>query len=140
MKSIKIDLSEKLSEIIIVPVADYHWADPQSDHKKIMEDIAFIRDTENVFCVLNGDLMDCAIASSIGDTYAATLSPMDELRVCEELFAPIAHKILCVVPGNHERRHYKTNGIDLTRLMCRQLALRIDTLQPRRSYSFASAS
>ena len=123
MKSIKIDLSEKLTEIIIVPVADYHWADPQSDHKKIMEDIAYIRDTENVFCVLNGDLMDCAIASSIGDTYAATLSPMEELRVCEELFAPIAHKILCVVPGNHERRHYKTNGIDLTRLMCRQLGI-----------------
>ena len=123
MKPIKIDLSETFKEIEIMPVADYHWADPHSDHAKIMEDIAYIRDHENCFCVLNGDLMDCAIASSIGDTYGATLSPMDELKVCMELFAPIADKILCVVPGNHEARHYRTNGIDLTELMCRQLGL-----------------
>lgn len=123
MKPIRIDLSENFKEIEIIPVADYHWADPNSDHEKIMADIAYIRDRENCFCVLNGDLMDCAIASSIGDTYGATLSPMEELRVCMDLFEPIASKILCVVPGNHESRHYRTNGIDLTELMCRQLGI-----------------
>ena len=123
MKPIKIDLSENFKEIEIMSVADYHWADPNSDHDKIMEDIAYIRDRENCFCVLNGDLMDCAIASSIGDTYGATLSPMEELKACTELFAPIAHKVLCVVKGNHEARHYRTNGIDLTELMCRQLGI-----------------
>lgn len=123
MKAIKVDLSETLTEIDILPVADYHWADPQSDHGKIMQDIEYIRDHDNVFCILNGDLMDCAIASSIGDTYGSTVSPMEELRICTELFKPIAHKILCVVPGNHERRHYKTNGIDLTELMCCQLGI-----------------
>ena len=123
MKPIKIDLSEELTEIEIMPVADYHWADPNSDHDKIMEDIAYIRDHDNVFAILNGDLLDCAIASSIGDTYGATVSPMQELSECVRLFQPIAHKILCIVPGNHERRHYKTNGIDLTELMCRQLGI-----------------
>lgn len=123
MKPIRIDLSEYLKEIEILPVADYHWADPRSDHAKIAEDIAYIRDNENVYAVLNGDLMDCAIASSIGDTYGATASPMDELRTCVELFKPIAHKVLCVLPGNHEARHYRTNGLDLTELMCRQLGI-----------------
>ena len=41
--------------------------------------------------------------------------------MCEEIFAPIAHKVICVVPGNHEERHFKTNGIDVTRLFCREL-------------------
>lgn len=123
MKSIRIDLSEEMRELEILPVADYHWADPNSDHDKILADIKYIKEHPNVYCVLNGDLMDCAIASSIGDTYGATLSPMDELKVCMELFAPIADKILCVVPGNHEARHYRTNGIDLTELMCRQLGI-----------------
>ena len=123
MKAIRIDLSEELKDMEILPVADYHWADPNSDHDKILADIKCIKEHPNVYCVLNGDLMDCAIASSIGDTYGATLSPMDELKVCMELFAPIADKILCVVPGNHEARHYRTNGIDLTELMCRQLGL-----------------
>ena len=123
MKPIKVDLSENLTSVDVVPVADYHWADPSSDHDKIMADIAYIRDNENVYCILNGDLMDCAIASSIGDTYGAALSPMDELKVCVDLFKPIAHKILCVVPGNHEARHYRTNGIDITALMCQQLGI-----------------
>lgn len=123
MKAIKVDLPESLREIEIMPVADYHWADPNSNHDKIMRDIAYIREHENCYCVLNGDLMDCAIASSIGDTYGATLSPMDELKACVDLFAPIANKILCVVPGNHEARHYRTNGLDLTELMCRQLGI-----------------
>ena len=123
MKAIKIDLPEIVTSIDVLPVADYHWADPNSNHDKIMEDIAYIRDNEDVYCVLNGDLMDCAIASSIGDTYGATLSPMDELKACVDLFKPIAHKILCVVPGNHEARHYRTNGIDMTSLMCDQLGI-----------------
>lgn len=123
LKAIKIDLSEELKEIEIMPVADYHWADPNSDHGKIVRDIEYIRTHDNVYCVLNGDLMDCAIASSIGDTYGSTATPMDELRACVELFKPIAHKCLCVVPGNHEARHYRTNGIDLTELMCRQLGI-----------------
>ena len=123
MKPIKIDLSSEFKEIEIMPVADYHWADPNSDHDKIMEDLKYIEEHDNCFAILNGDLMDCAISSSIGDTYGATLSPMEELRECVKLFQPIAQKILCVVPGNHERRHYKTNGIDLTELMCRQIGV-----------------
>ena len=123
MKAVKIELSEELKEIEILAVADYHWADPNSDHDRISKDIKYIEEHDNVFCVLNGDLMDCAIASSVGDTYGATLTPMDELRVCVEMFKPIAHKILCVVPGNHEMRHYRTNGVDMTMLMCQQLGI-----------------
>lgn len=123
MKAVKIELSEELKEIEILAVADYHWADPNSDHDRIRKDIKYIEEHDNVFCVLNGDLMDCAIASSVGDTYGATLTPMDELRVCVEMFKPIAHKILCVVPGNHEMRHYRTNGVDMTMLMCQQLGI-----------------
>ena len=125
MKPIKIDLPKDLTEAEIVAVADYHWADPNSDHERILEDIKYIAEHDNVFCVLNGDIMDCAIASSIGDTYSSTLSPMDELRVCVELFKPLAEKgkILCILKGNHEARHYRTNGIDLTEIMARQLGI-----------------
>ena len=125
MKPIKIDLSKDLTEAEIVAVADYHWADPNSDHARILEDIKYIAEHDNVYCVLNGDIMDCAIASSIGDTYSSTLSPMDELRVCVELFKPLAEKgkILCILKGNHEDRHYRTNGIDLTEIMARQLGI-----------------
>jgi len=123
MKPIKVDLSADLKEIKVVPVSDYHFADPHSDHKKILEEIEYIKKNDDVFFTIQGDILDCAIASSIGDTYSAQYSPMDELRVCEELFAPIAHKCLCIVQGNHELRHYKSNGIAMAQLMAKQLKI-----------------
>ena len=99
-----------------------------------MDDIAYIRDTPNVFCVLNGDLMNCAIKSAISNCYAP-ISPMQELEKCVEIFAQIAHKVVCVVPGNHEERHFRTNGIDVTRLFCQQLGIE-DRYSPTVAFVF----
>lgn len=135
MVVIKRDIPGDFEEIVLYPIADTHWADPNSNHKRIMQDIAYIRDTPNVFCVLNGDLMNCAIRSSISDCYSETLSPMQELAKCVEIFSPIADKVVCVVPGNHEERHYKTNGIDITRLFCQQLGIE-DRYSPTVAFVF----
>jgi hypothetical protein len=67
--------------------------------------------------------MDTAIASSIGDTYAANLMPMEQLNHCVKIFEPIKDKILAVLPGNHENRVYKSDGVDITEIMCAQLGI-----------------
>lgn len=125
MKSIRADLSENFKELELIAFSDWHWSDPHSNHETIKRDIDYVLNKDNAFCVLNGDLMDCAIASSVGDTYGAILSPMDELQVCVDLFKPLVErgKVLCVLKGNHEARHYRTNGIDVTALMCQQLGI-----------------
>jgi predicted phosphodiesterase len=122
MKAIRCDLP--FAEIIeIHPMADLHIGDPQSDYKSILERIEYIRKTPNAYCILDGDLMDTAIASSIGDTYSANLQPMEQLKQCVKIFEPIKDKILAVLPGNHENRVYKSDGIDLTEVMCSQLGI-----------------
>ena len=122
MKAIKCNVP--YAEIIEVhPMADLHIGDSQCDHKLIKERIEYIKNTPNAYCVLDGDLMDTAIATSIGDTYAATLQPMEQLQRCVEIFEPIKDKILAVLSGNHENRVYKSDGIDITELMCRQLGI-----------------
>lgn len=121
MKPIKIDLSADFKEIKVLPVGDYHLGDPQSDYKKIQADLEYIKNNDDVFFIANGDLMNSAIKSSISDCYGETLSPMQELQECVKLFQPIADKCLCCVPGNHEMRHYKTNGVDMTWLFCKEL-------------------
>lgn len=123
MKPIRIDLSENLREIEIIPIADVHLGDPMCNYKHFMETLEYIKERDNVFCVLNGDLMDCAIKASIGDSYSAALQPMEQLHQCVKIFEPIKDKILCVLPGNHEERIYKTDGVDMTRLMCDQLGI-----------------
>lgn len=97
--------------------------DSLSNMKYLLERIKYVAETENAFAVLGGDLMDMAIASSIGDVYAQEFSPMQQLKECAAIFEPIAPKVLCALNGNHERRQYKTNGIDMTYLMCKQLGI-----------------
>ena len=122
VKPIKCDLPYAES-IEIHPMADLHIGDSCSDYKLIMERIEYIKNTPNAYCILDGDLMDTAIASSIGDTYGANLQPMEQLKQCVKLFEPIKDKILAVLPGNHENRIYKSDGLDITELMCTQLGI-----------------
>ena len=122
MKVIKCDLPYA-EQIEILPMADLHIGDGLCDYKGITDRIEYIKNTPNAYCILDGDLMDTAIASSIGDTYGANLQPMEQLNHCVKLFEPIRDKILAVLPGNHENRVYKADGIDTTQLMCAQLKI-----------------
>ena len=122
MKAIRCDLP--YSEIIkIDPMGDLHIGDRSSDFKSVMERIERIEKTPNLYCTLGGDLMDAAVSSSVGDTYGANLQPMEQLKQCVKIFEPIKNKILAVLPGNHENRIYKSDGLDLTEIMCAQLGI-----------------
>ena len=122
MKAIRADLPVDLKSIELLVLADYHYADPHSDHDAIRKDIDYVSQHDNVYCVLAGDLFDCALKSSLGDVYTNS-SPMEELSAVTVLMKPIAHKILAIVGGNHEARHYRTNGIDMTMLLAKQLGV-----------------
>ena len=122
MKAIRCDLP--FAEVIeLHAMADRHIGDNMCDFKAVMEWIEYIRTTPNAYCILGGDLMDTAIKSSIGDTYGANLQPMEQLKMCVKIFWPIKDKIIVVVPGNHEDRTYKSDGIDMTEVMCSQLGI-----------------
>ena len=122
MRCIKCDLPYA-DKIEIHPMADLHIGDAHCDYQSILARIEYIKKTPNAYVILDGDLMDTAIASSVGDTYGATLTPMEQLQECVKLFEPIKDRILAVLPGNHENRVYRTDGIDITQLMCSQLGL-----------------
>ena len=122
MRAIKCDLPYA-DTIEIHPMADLHIGDAHSDYKAILERLEYIKNTSNAYVILDGDLMDTATSTSVGDTYGATLSPMEQLKECVKLFEPIRDKILAVLPGNHENRVYRTDGVDITQLMCSQLGL-----------------
>ena len=126
MKVISHDINVgKPCDAHIVPLADLHIGDAQADLKKIQSLIDYVLNTKDTYCILGGDLMDTAIASSIGDTYLATLQPGPQLEAAVKLFGPLAKagKILAVLPGNHEARISKSVGIDTTALFTAQLGL-----------------
>ncbi len=123
MKVIKIDLSAELENIALHVFADEHIGDENCDMKRLLERIEHVRTHENAYCILNGDLLDNATKTSIGDTYAQVFNPMEQLKRAVEMFGPIKDKILCITHGNHEARTYRKEGINLSSLIADQLGL-----------------
>lgn len=123
MKVIKTDLSEELKSLELHTFADLHIGDKFCDTEKINAMIEHIKSTENAYCILNGDLMNNATKTSVSDYYAEEYSPMEQIEMCCELFEPIKDKIIAVNPGNHENRTYRNDGIDITKLVTKQLGI-----------------
>lgn len=123
MKIIKIDLPRELPSVEIHTFADEHLGDEHSDLKRLLARIEYVKNTPNAYCILNGDIIDNATKTSIGDTYTQVFNPMEQIEKATEIFSPIKDKILCITHGNHENRTYKNEGINLSRLMATQLGL-----------------
>ena len=121
MKSIRCDLPRNLKNIELHTFADEHIGDEQSSLKRLRERIAYVAERPNAYCVLNGDIIDNATKTSIGDIYAQEFNPMEQLKVATEIFSPVKDKILCITHGNHEARTYRKEGIDLSYLLASQL-------------------
>lgn len=135
MKVIKSDLPEELTHIELHIFADEHMGDENCDMQRLKERIKYIEDTPNAFCVINGDIMDNATKTSIGDTYTQTINPMEQIANAVEIFSPIKHKILAISHGNHEARTYRKEGIDLSAIMAVRLDL-IDKYTPTSALLF----
>ena len=123
MKVIKTDLPRDIEVLELHTFADEHIGDEHSDLKRLLARIDYVKNTPNAYCILNGDIIDNATKTSIGDTYAQVFNPMEQLAKAVEIFEPIRDKILCITHGNHENRTYKKEGINLSYLMAKQLHL-----------------
>lgn len=121
IKTIMNTLSEKFDNIEIHTFSDLHIGDVHCDMKRINERLAYVKDKENAFVILNGDIMNNATKTSVSDCYAEDIPPMEQLERFVSLFEPVKDKILAVTSGNHENRTYNKEGIDLTFVACNQL-------------------
>jgi predicted phosphodiesterase len=135
VKIIKIDLPRELESMKLYVFADEHIGDEHCDIPRLLERIEYVKNTPNAYCILNGDLLDNATKTSIGDTYTQEFNPMEQLRRATEMFSPIKDKILCITHGNHENRTYKKEGINLSYLIAVQLGL-VDRYTPTSAVLF----
>lgn len=123
MNVIRITLPRELNSLDIYPCGDWHIGDKSCDMEFVKETISKISGQENAYCVLNGDLMNNCTKNSISDSYAERMPPMKQLKLALSLLSPIKRKILSIEDGNHERRSYREDGIDLSRIIARELGI-----------------
>lgn len=123
MKVVKADLSSDIDVLEIHCFADEHVGDAHCDFERLKQRINEVKNKKNAYCILNGDILDYASRSSIGDIETREFNIMEQIAKGVELFEPIKDKILCITNGNHENRAYRKEGIDISKLVAMQLGL-----------------
>ena len=123
MQCIKADLSREFKVLEIHTFADLHLGDKHTDYDLIQRRIKEVKEKDNAYCILNGDLLNNATKTSISDSYAEEIPPMEQIQKGIDLFEPIKDRILAITTGNHEARTYQKEGIDLIEVMARQMGI-----------------
>jgi hypothetical protein len=123
VKIIKADLPRDMALMELHAFADEHIGDDNCDLDRLKARIAHVANTPNAYCVLNGDILDYASRSSIGDIETREFNIMGQLEKAVELFSPIKDKILAITNGNHENRAYRKEGLDISKLVAMQLGI-----------------
>ena len=94
-------------DITVIPVADVHLVSPECREQEFMEFIQKVKETPNTYLVLLGDLIDNGTKSSVTNPFRATMPPSQQKREMANILEPVKDRILCILPGNHERRSMK---------------------------------
>lgn len=123
MKCVKIDLPETIDNLTVEIFSDLHIGSKKCDMDLINTRIERVKNDPDTYCILLGDIINNSTKTSVGDVYSEPMSPMAQIMTAIELFRPIKDKILGCTSGNHERRSYKQDGVDLTYFMCTELGI-----------------
>lgn len=121
MKCIKVELPKKLETASIEIFSDLHIGSKKCNYELIKERIDKVANSENTYAIILGDLINNSTKTSVGDVYEEELSPMQQINKACAIFEPIKDKIIGITSGNHERRSYKTDGVDLMYMFAREL-------------------
>lgn len=123
MQSVKIDKPIEWPTCNVYTLADLHIGDPHCDMAYVDSQLKKIKDDPYGVVVCNGDLLNSALKTSVSDVYGETLKPVDQITTLIDMLEPMKDKIIGVTTGNHEWRVYRNDGVDIMRIVCKQLGI-----------------
>ena len=124
MKIIKRELGKEFKEIKLLCLSDFHIGDELCNLKLIRSVLDEVKNSPNTFIILNGDLMNNATRNSVGaGVYNEQMTPTEQIVKLCDLLENVKERILVIHPGNHENRSYKDDGVDIIRLVAKQLGI-----------------
>lgn len=120
----RIDLSDK-DKATIVLMGDTHIGSKFYNEKLHREHLKWCLDN-NVYLILMGDQIEAATRDSVGAGVYEQQEIIDQqVEHFYDLYRPLAKKgkILGMHTGNHESRVYKSCGVDIAKIMARELGV-----------------
>ena len=83
-------------------VGDVHCGSSECEEELFRHDIEVMANNEHSRLILNGDLLECNLKKSKGDTYHQKYPPGEQKYIMREWLKPVADKILAIQGGNHD--------------------------------------
>lgn len=109
-------------DITIIPIFDVHLGSPGCMEQEFIAFCKQLAEAPNTYLILGGDLIDNGTRSSVTNPFRATMPPSQQKREMANILAPVRDRILCILPGNHERRSAKDVDDD----PCYDIAAKLD--------------
>ena len=109
-------------DITIIPLYDVHLGSQGCMEQELIAFCNQVKNTPNVYLILGGDLIDNGTKSSVTNPFRATMPPSQQKREMAKILEPVRDRILCIIPGNHERR----SGKDADDDPCYDIAAKLD--------------
>jgi hypothetical protein len=101
---------KKWKQLEIIHLTDVQWGHVCCNRKRVKEYNDWILSIPNRMVVFGGDMIDAANAFSPGQPWENMFEAQSQIYQFCEMYAPIAHRVLGGISGNHERRGLKTFG------------------------------
>lgn len=101
-------------DITIIPVSDVHLGAAEHMEKEWRQFCDNVIKQPDTYITLGGDLINNGTKTGVSNVFEETMRPREQKRVMAEMLEPLKDKIICAVPGNHERRSGKDADGDPT--------------------------
>lgn len=106
--------------ITIYPVCDVHLGSLEHNQEEWEKFVKKVLSEQNSYIILVGDLINNATRSSVSNVFDDILRPMEQKEKMVKYLEPLKDRIICGVPGNHERRSGKdADGDPMYDIMCK---------------------
>jgi len=116
-------LGKKLKQLKLVIISDLHYGNEYCSEKHFLRTVDWVANTEDCYVMLNGDLCEAVIKTSVGDIYKQTVSPKQQKKQVAKWLMPIKDRILGMTNGNHERRIAQMTSEDPSEYIAEKLEI-----------------
>jgi hypothetical protein len=113
---------DRWSTVHLAPLYDVHIGNKQHDSALLAKHLKWIADTPNVITWNGGDMIE-NITPQQGDMGHTTLSPEEQIVEATKILAPIQHKMLFSMSGNHEARTFRGSQVSSAKMLADNLQL-----------------
>lgn len=121
LKVINHELSRNIDTLNIYVLSDLHIGEGGVDTNRMNALLRQVEQDPNARLIVNGDIVNNGIKTSVSDIYHEELSPSEQIRKVAELLTPVKDKILVIHDGNHEKRTSRLVGLNIMELVAVEL-------------------